>query len=225
MSELQDRQRLRRAALGIIAVLLLMASWRWSPLREWLQPERLIEALRDGAQQLGWPLLLLLMSLALSLAIPLVVLTLMSMLAFGPWTGSLYIYAAALSSSAISHLLGRWLGHELLLRLGGARLQGLSQALARRGWLAVTLMRLVPAAPFALVNMLAGATHLRVWHMLVGTALGMAPGTLALAVFADQVQALLRQPGPWRWLMLGLVLLLILLLGALLRRWLRTLTR
>ncbi|MDT8998678.1 VTT domain-containing protein [Paucibacter sp. APW11] len=214
------RRRLRLLWLILALLLALTAAWRWSPLSAWLDAEGVVAALRASAALLGAPLSVLLMALALSLALPLIVLTLMSMLAFGPLMGSACVFAAALLSASVSHRLGRWLGHEALLRLGGPRLQLLSQTLARRGWLAVLLMRLVPAAPFALVNMLAGATHLRLRHMLLGTALGITPSTLALALFAEQLRAALQHPGPLAWLGLALIVLLVLGAGLAVRRWL-----
>ena len=80
---------------------------------------------------------------------------------------------------------------------------------------------MVPVAPFAIANMVAGATHIRLRDMLLGTALGMAPSTLVMAFFMQQIIAALRQPGP---LAIAIVLLGLglLVLGAwALRRWLR----
>ena len=57
-------------------------------------------------------------------------------------------------------------------------------------------VRVVPIAPFAIVNMVAGASHIRLRDMVLGTALGMAPGTVIMAFFVEQIVAAFRQPGP-----------------------------
>jgi uncharacterized membrane protein YdjX (TVP38/TMEM64 family) len=59
----------------------------------------------------------------------------------------------------------------------------------------MTLVRLVPVAPFAVVGVVAGAVRVSALDYLLGTVLGMLPGTLAATVFGDQLQALLRDPG------------------------------
>jgi uncharacterized membrane protein YdjX (TVP38/TMEM64 family) len=52
----------------------------------------------------------------------------------------------------------------------------------------------VPLAPFAVVNMTAGAIRIRPLHFVVGTAVGILPGTLTATVFGDQLFAALRDP-------------------------------
>ena len=42
----------------------------------------------------------------------------------------------------------------------------------------MTAIRLVPVAPFVVVNLAAGAIRVRYWHFALGTVLGMLPGAL-----------------------------------------------
>ena len=89
-----------------------------------------------------------------------------------------------------------------------------------RGLLAMTAVRLVPLAPFSVVNVVAGAIHVRLWHFVVGSAIGILPGTLVATVFGDQLAAGLRDPRSINiWLIAGAVVIL----GTatwLVRRWL-----
>jgi uncharacterized membrane protein YdjX (TVP38/TMEM64 family) len=214
------RRRLWRVAMVLLVLLGLSAAWRWSPLSEWLRPELLVASLRSFGAWLGPLGSLMLMALALSLAVPLVLLTLVSMLALGPLWGSLCLSGAALLAATLTHLLGRALGHALLLSLAGPRLLRLSQALEARGLLAVIALRLVPVAPFAIVNMAAGATHLRLRDMLLGTAIGMLPGTLAIALFSEQILQALQSPNPTRYGLLAITAALIAAGAWGLKRWL-----
>ena len=77
----------------------------------------------------------------------------------------------------------------------GSGLNPVSKKLSERGLLAVTAVRLVPIAPFFVISVVAGAIRIRLWHFLLGTAIGMLPGTLAATVFADRLQTALRSPG------------------------------
>src|SRR3546814_19139338 len=57
-------------------------------------------------------------------------------------------------------------------------------------------IRIVPFAPFSVVNLLAGATHIRFSDFMLGTALGMAPGALALILLGDRLAEVMRNPTP-----------------------------
>ena len=63
-----------------------------------------------------------------------------------------------------------------------------------RGVLAVVALRLVPVAPFTLVNLAAGASGIRPIDFMLGTVLGMAPGLGLLAVMGDRIAQLLSHP-------------------------------
>ncbi len=178
--------------LGLLAGLLLLGwTWRQAHWQAWLRGGEALSWLRAQAAALGPLLIWLLMSAALCLALPLVVLSLLVIAAFGPLWGMALCFAAAGLSALISHRIGHWLGHALLLRLAGPRVRWLSETLGRRGLIAVILLRLTPVAPFAVVNMAAGATHIRAWQMLLGTWIGMAPSTLVIGLFLEPLLRLL----------------------------------
>jgi len=69
-----------------------------------------------------------------------------------------------------------------------------SRRLARQGILAMAAIRLVPVAPFTVVNVVAGASHIGFRDYLAGTLLGMGPGTAALAWLAGNAGTLLGAP-------------------------------
>jgi phospholipase D1/2 len=79
-------------------------------------------------------------------------------------------------------------------RIAGNRLNRLSHVMRERGLLAMTAVRLVPLAPFGVVNIVAGAIRIRWWHFLLGSALGVLPGTLVATIFGDQLATALRDP-------------------------------
>jgi len=159
-------------------------------------------------------------ALASTLAVPVTFLMLVTMVAFGPWAGMACILAGALCGAAASYSLGALLGREVLQRLGGERVNAVSRRLAERGLLAVVVVRMLPVAPFAVVNMVAGASHIRLRDMLLGTGLGMLPSTVVMAFFVDRIVAALRAPGPLT-IALGLLTVVLIVVAAWgLRRWL-----
>jgi uncharacterized membrane protein YdjX (TVP38/TMEM64 family) len=76
------------------------------------------------------------------------------------------------------------------------------EVLRKHGLLAMTLLRLVPMAPFFAEGILAGAVRLKLWHLVAGTAIGLLPGTLATTIFGDQIETALAG-GSINWWIVG----------------------
>ncbi len=221
-----DLRPLKRRLVWLLLVLALLIAlamaWSWSPLRAWLDVDRIVAALRQFGQAFGPVAAIGGFALAVTLAVPLTFLSLVTLVAFGPLAGFCYCMVGALLGAGASYGVGAFLGREAVLKLGGERVNALSERLSRNGLLAVIAVRVVPVAPFAIVNMVAGASRIRLRHMLLGTAIGMAPGTLVMMFFVDQIVAALKTPGPLTYALIAGTALLI---GAGmwgLKRWLRT---
>jgi phospholipase D1/2 len=138
---------------------------------------------------------------------------------FGPFYGFVYSFIGMTLSAMVTFGIGRLVGRQLVERCSD-RLHRLSRNLATKGVLAVVAVRVIPVAPFTVINMIAGATHIRAKDFLWGTVLGELPGLLAIAIFVDQITTTLRAPGPESYLVLaGSALVLIGAVWAL-RRWL-----
>ena len=100
---------------------------------------------------------------------------------FGLWAGAGLAWAAALVGAVISFGLGRLLGREAVDRLIRGRVARVDALLADHGLSAVLIVRLVPLVPFIAVNYASGLSAVRFRHFVLGSAIGMVPGTLAYA--------------------------------------------
>ena len=215
----------RKLYLLLVALLLLIAlalAWGSTPMRDWLDVDRVVGSLRRFGQAFGPLAAVCGFALALTLAVPLMFLTLVALVAYGPLAGFGCAIAGAMLGAAASYGIGRFLGRDVVQRLGGERINRLSQRLASRGLLAVVAVRMLPVAPFAVVNMVAGASHIRLRDLLLGTLIGISPGTLAMTLFAEQIAAALKNPTPLTFVWAGLTGLLIVVCLWALQRWLRT---
>jgi phospholipase D1/2 len=139
--------------------------------------------------------------------------------AFGPLLGFTYAALGAYSSAAVGFLIGRTLGREPVRRLAGPRLNRISRRLARSGIVAVTLLRLLPIAPFTLVNVVAGAMQLRFRDFFAGTVLGMLPGIVMMTLLGVSAERVLLRGDAAS--IIGLVAVFLVLggLGYALQRW------
>lgn len=139
--------------------------------------------------------------------------------AFGPWRGAGYSWAGTLVSSAVGFGLGRRFAGRLLSVHGGPGVWRFVRMIGRNGFAASLLVRLVPAAPFVLINMAAGATPMAFSDFLMGTAIGIVPKVAITALGAAAVGRAMGSGG-LEWLGLtGGALLLWLALGGAARAW------
>ena len=148
-----------------------------------------------------------------------------AVVAFGPWAGFAYSWIGTLVSAQIGFGIGRVYGVSVLRHLapatGSGRLEAFVAMIGRNGFLASLIVRLVPSAPFIVVNMAAGVTPMRVRDFVAGTAIGIVP-KIALTAFsgAAVIQAM-HGGGAGQWPILLAVLALWLVAGLLARSWLR----
>nr|ALS89226.1 SNARE associated Golgi protein [uncultured bacterium] len=199
----------------------LAAMWRFTPLGELVTADKVMEWAREFARRMEWarefarrpwaPLVVLLAyTPACFIMFPRPLITLFSVVAFGAWMGFAYAMAGILIAALATYYIGRLLDRSTVRRLAGTKLNQVSEVLRKRGLIACTALRLVPVAPFAVEGLVAGAIRIKLWHFMLGTALGILPGTLATTVFGDQMEAALRDPAEINyWLVAGAALLLV----------------
>lgn len=206
-------------ALIIVVLLAVAAAWRWTPLGDYLAPERLRGLLRgfDNAYVQAVVAVVAIM-LALTAMVPLTLLAVFAGIAFGEWAGFAYTLVAAASSAALVFAVGRALGQGALRRVGGARVNRISEQLSGYGVPAVTVARLLPAAPFTVFNLVAGASHLSFRSFIVGSCLAFVPGIGALTLFSSSVRKAFIDPSAQTVAMVVVVALLTISAIVLMRR-------
>jgi uncharacterized membrane protein YdjX (TVP38/TMEM64 family) len=178
-----------RGLMAIVATVLgLLALWRFTPLAHVVTPENAVGWAKEfgGRPWAPW-LVMLAYTPACFVMFPRPLITLAGVIAFGPWMGFLYALAGTVGS-IVTYTVGRAMRRDSVRRLAGARLDRMIGVLRKNGLLAMTLLRLVPIAPFAVEGIVAGAVRLPLWQLAVGTAIGMLPGTLAATLFSDQIE-------------------------------------
>jgi len=201
-----------RVTLLLLIVLGMAAAWRWTPLSSWLDLERIESAAQWIQTSLFTPLLVLAAYIIGSLAvIPITLMIIATVSVFGPWPGAFYALLgselAALATFAVGHLLG----HDGVSRITGSRINRLSQLLTERGILTIVTLRIVPVAPFTVINIIAGVSDIRLRDFAIGTFIGIIPGIFAISLFTDRLLASLREPDTTSILILIAVIVLILL--------------
>jgi uncharacterized membrane protein YdjX (TVP38/TMEM64 family) len=192
-----DRSRPAWGKLLLFVVLIagLTAAWHYTPLKELITAER-ISAWADEFSSKPWAPLVVLAAYtpACFVMFPRPLITLFAVLAFGPWLGFTYAMSGILIAALATYYGGRLMGIRTVQRLAGSKIRRLSEVLRQNGLLAVTALRLVPLAPFFVEGLVAGAIKIKLWHFLLGTFIGILPGTLVATVFGEQLEAALHDP-------------------------------
>jgi len=195
---------------------------RWGPLAGWLDRDALAQAAAWARGSAAAPLWVFGAYLVASLtAMPITLLIVVTAVVFGPFAAFAYALFGSVAGAALGFGIGQSLGRQTVRRVAGARLNELSRRLGERGLLAVLAVRVIPVAPFTIVNLVAGASHIRLRDFMLGTLLGMLPGIIAVSIFSDRLLAVVRDPSPTTLATLALIVAIIAAAAVAIRRWYR----
>lgn len=151
--------------------------------------ERFVRAWLGGAGREHWglPAAILVFTLTAFIGAPQFVLIAACVVAFGPEVGFWFAWVATIVSGAATFAVGKVSSAQTLKRFGGATGGRFTRFMGKNGFLASFLVRFVPTAPFAVVNMAMGAAGVRFLAFLGGLALGVLPKTAIVAFAGDGI--------------------------------------
>ncbi|MFL9927196.1 VTT domain-containing protein [Herbaspirillum lusitanum] len=187
----------RMIGLGLFAValVLLTLAWRFTPLKDWVNLSSLITLARSLDKLPFTPVIVIAaFVVAGTLMVPVTLLIAVAGVVFGPLAGACYAIVGVTLSALLGFLIGQWMGHDALTQMLGKRINKLSKRMAQRGIAATAVVRLLPIAPFTIVNVVAGASHLSLRDYLIGTLIGMVPGILLTVIFSHNLAEAIRHP-------------------------------
>ncbi|XP_057469458.1 uncharacterized protein LOC130758534 isoform X1 [Actinidia eriantha] len=115
------------------------------------------------------------------LAIPAIPLTMSAGLLFGSITGTIIVSISGTMAASVAFLIARYFARDRVLKLveGNKKFLAIDKAIGENGFRVVTLLRLSPLLPFSLGNYLYGLTSVKFVPYVLGSWLGMLPGTWA----------------------------------------------
>ena len=194
---------------AFLLVVALAGMWRFTPLRQYTDPETL-RALISMVRAQWWTPLAVIPAylIASSLMFPNMVLNGAIILTLGGMLGWACAVGGSLTAASAFFFLGNRFGAGKLDFIRGERFERVRQFLRKGGIGAVVAVRMVPIAPYAVVNTAAGTIDLRFRDYFIGTFIAHLPGTLTLAVFGEQLETVIMDPSAKNITILTAVLLL-----------------
>ena len=196
------------AVSGLAAALAGLAlAWQYTSLRDFTDIGFVSSVISQPASQFA-PLLAIAAFVVGGLVVfPVLVLIAATAAALGPWMGFFSAGAGVLLSALTLFSIGRVLGQARLQQLLGRRAARVQSRIIGKGVVAVAMIRMVPIAPFSIVNLVAGASKLSLRDFLLGTVLGMAPGIAVMAALGAQIADLARNASWTNAVLLALAIL------------------
>lgn len=214
------RQSAMKRAIRLILGAGLLASlvflWSYTPLADWTDPDKIAAALEAfRTERLAIPILLAAFLVGGLVLFPLTVLITVTGMVLGPWWGFVCAAAGSLASGATGYAIGHAAGRGTLSHVLGRRFRKIKRAVGHRGLVTVTVLRMVPVAPYTVVNVALGAIGVGFWPYMAGTFLGLLPGILALTILGDRLLQAWQHPDPSNvaWFVAAIVIWLSLALG------------
>ena len=204
--------------LGILTA--LVGAWHWTPLGDWLSLEMLSQSVEWLKQSIYAPVIVIGIYLICGLvAIPVILLIIITVIIFGPWIGFAYALIGAELSVFLGYGAGRLLGRKVIRWFANDKINRLSRILARGNLKSIITVRMIPIASFTATNMVMGANHVHFRKLALGSLFGMIPGVLAIALFADRLASFAYAPSLLSFFLLVFVVTMIAMVAVGLKRW------
>ena len=100
---------------------------------------------------------------------------------FGLAGGIALSWVGAMVSAVVTFAIARRLGRAAVASMTGPRIDRVEEIMRQQGLLAVIIARVTPVIPFTVVNYGAGVTAVSTRDFVLGTAIGIVPGTVGYA--------------------------------------------
>ncbi len=118
------------------------------------------------------------------------ILTLTSGFLFGSVMGTFFVNIGATLGATLAFLAARYLLRDWVERKVGDRLEAIQTGFAQNAFSYLLTLRLIPAFPFFLVNLVSGLTRINIGTYILATSLGIIPGSFVFAFAGQQISSI-----------------------------------
>lgn len=187
--------RVTRLLLVVVCIVALGLLWKITPLAEYTAPGKIVPLL-EQVRATPWavPAAMLVYTVGTLAFFPHMAMTGTIVIVFAP----VQAFSIAMTGSIVSGAIGFWIGRRLGLKslraLAGEAAEKVSLYAKKGGIMGITLLRLLPIAPYTVVNLALGMLEVSFAAFIVGTFLGTLPGTLIAALLGHSVLELWKNP-------------------------------
>lgn len=196
----------------VVVLCILAAVWRLCSVGEWIASDTLGHLMQSLRANTFAPLVIIMVYVIGGIVVfPVLILIPFTALVFGPLLGCCYSLIGLFANATVVYAIGHRMGYKTVQLLSGTRVHSLSQQISRNSCLTMATLRFLPIAPFTVISLLAGASHIRYPKYIAGTLLGISPSLAILTLVGNQLERTMSAPGSQNFIGLiigGTVLLL-----------------
>jgi len=106
---------------------------------------------------------------------------------FGSLLGTVFVNIGATTGATLAFLAARYLLRDWVEHKFGDRLESIQAGFAQNAFSYLMTLRLIPAFPFFLVNLVSGLTRVNLGTYVIATAVGIIPGSFVFAYAGRQL--------------------------------------
>jgi len=106
---------------------------------------------------------------------------------FGSVLGTVLVNIGATTGATLAFLVARYLLRDWVEQKFGDRLEPIQAGFAKNAFSYLMTLRLIPAFPFFLVNLVSGITRVNLGTYVIATSLGIIPGSFVFAFAGRQL--------------------------------------
>ncbi len=163
-----------------------IALFRWTPLSEYARPQIIAQFFRGLGDPWWAPAVFVpIYAVGVAFGLPGSIPTLAGGAIFGVLRGMLYNTIGANLGALLAFLMARYLGRDFVARVLRGKAAQLDQKIGAHGFGTILYLRLIPLVPFNALNFAAGISKVSLRDYVLGSLIGMLPGTLVYTYFAD----------------------------------------
>ena len=109
---------------------------------------------------------------------------------FGSILGTIFANVGATTGSTLAFLAARYLLQDWVEEKFGNRIEPIQAGFSKNAFSYLMTLRLIPAFPFFLVNMISGLTRVNLGTYILATSIGIIPGSFVFAFAGSQLGAI-----------------------------------
>jgi len=114
---------------------------------------------------------------------------------FGPWLGGALTVVGATAGATALFLAARYAFADLLRQRAGAAIKKMEEGFQENALSYMLFLRLIPVFPFFIVNLVPAFLGVRLGTYVIGTFVGIIPGSLVYASLGDGFSAIVEKGG------------------------------
>ncbi len=187
-------ERVKILTFAILAIAVAVTGYLFRnslSLESLAQQETVLRNWRETNPVLVFALAILLYVAVAGLAIPgAAALSLVYGWYFGFWPALIVVSFSSTIGATISFLVSRFLLRDSIQSRFGQRLQAFNENLEKEGLFYLFTLRLIPAFPFFMINLVMGLTPIKTWTFWWVSQIGMLPGTAVFVWAGSAVPSL-----------------------------------